>query len=120
MRLALAFALAKAGSNSAARMAMMAITTRSSINVKALFIFQKPLWLVEDKNNIFTIFAMTGLNCLSEAIRNAKRGPLSVCLMQSCPGIHTGKQFTDDQDISGPLRCATAHATSRRHGANEP
>jgi hypothetical protein len=35
IRSALAFAAAKAGNNNAARMAMMAMTTKSSINVKA-------------------------------------------------------------------------------------
>ena len=37
IRNALAFAAAKAGNNSAAKIAMIAMTTKSSINVKALF-----------------------------------------------------------------------------------
>jgi hypothetical protein len=48
IRSALAFAAAKAGNNSAAKMAMIAMTTKSSINVKALFdlfiLFTTRIW----------------------------------------------------------------------------
>jgi hypothetical protein len=39
--LAFDFALARAGNNMAAKMAMMAITTRSSINVNAARVFER-------------------------------------------------------------------------------
>src|SRR5437762_3103467 len=68
MRCALALAFANAGSNSAARMAMMAMTTSNSISVKALrgrmlfFIQDAPWdtnWTLRVARHVHTIYLLT-------------------------------------------------------------